>query len=47
MTDLGGAWVLEGDMTVLATNGHLHDALLHLANGLPRSRDLHTLGKGD
>lgn len=47
VTDLGGTSVLEGDMTVLATNGHLHDALLHLVKGLPRSRDLHALDEGD
>jgi histidinol-phosphatase len=34
-------------MTVLATSGHLHDALLHLVKGLPRSRDLHALDDGD
>lgn len=46
MTDLGGGSVLEGDMTVLATNGLLHEAILDLVEGLPRSRDLHALDDG-
>lgn len=46
VTDLGGTPVLEGDMTVLATNGRLHDALLRLVKDLPRSRDLHALDDG-
>lgn len=47
VTDLSGTSVLEGDMTVLATNGRLQDAFLHLVEGLPRSRDLHALDDGD
>ncbi|MGW1893336.1 inositol monophosphatase family protein [Streptomyces sp. NPDC002004] len=47
VTDLGGASVLEGDMTVLATNGRLHDAFLRLVKGLPHSRDLRALDDGD
>ncbi|WP_043455530.1 inositol monophosphatase family protein [Streptomyces fulvoviolaceus] len=43
VTDLGGASVLAGDMTVLVTNGHLHDAFLELVRGLPRRRDLRVL----
>ncbi|AEM82362.1 inositol monophosphatase [Streptomyces violaceusniger Tu 4113] len=47
VTDLSGTSVLEGDMTVLATNGRLHDAFLHLVEGLPHSRDLHAFDSGD
>ncbi|MFE9612964.1 inositol monophosphatase family protein [Streptomyces sp. NPDC006012] len=47
VTDLGGASVLEGDMTVLATNGRLHDAFLELVKDLPRGRDLQALDEGD
>ncbi len=47
VTDLGGTAVLEGDMSVLATNGRLHHAFLQLAEGLPRSRDLQFLDGGD
>ncbi|MET7448989.1 inositol monophosphatase family protein [Streptomyces sp. NPDC005508] len=43
VTDLGGGPVLEGDMTVLAANGRLHEAILDLVEGLPRSRDLYAL----
>ncbi|QIY66451.1 inositol monophosphatase [Streptomyces sp. RPA4-2] len=43
VTDLDGTSVLQGDMTVLATNGLLHEAMLDLVEGLPRSRDLHAL----
>jgi histidinol-phosphatase len=46
VTDLGGGSVLEGDMTVLATNGLLHEAILDLVEGLPRSRDLYALDDG-
>ncbi|WP_328306612.1 inositol monophosphatase [Streptomyces sp. NBC_00442] len=46
VTDLGGGSVLEGDMTVLATNGLLHDAVLDLVKDLPRSRDLRALDDG-
>lgn len=46
MTDLGGGPALEGDMTVLATNGLLHEAILSLVEGVPRSRDLHALDDG-
>ena len=46
MTDSGGGPVLEGDMTVLATNGLLDEAILDLVEGLPRSRDLYALDDG-
>jgi len=46
VTDLGGGPVLEGDMTVLATNGLLHEAILDLVEGLTRSRDLYALDDG-
>ncbi|MGA4539329.1 inositol monophosphatase family protein [Uniformispora flossi] len=35
ITDLDGRPVLAGDTSVLATNGHLHDAYLTLLQGLP------------
>ncbi|MEU6555281.1 inositol monophosphatase family protein [Streptomyces sp. NPDC046915] len=47
VTDLSGASVLDGDMSVLVTNGRLHDEFLHLMEGLPHSRDLQTLADGD
>ncbi|WP_317453586.1 inositol monophosphatase family protein [Streptomyces sp. CBMA152] len=47
VTDLGGASVLEGDMSVLVTNGGLHDEFLQLVKGLPRSRDYRALLHGD
>ncbi|MEU7044592.1 inositol monophosphatase family protein [Streptomyces varsoviensis] len=45
VTDLGGTPVLTGDMSVLATNGRLHDGFLELTAGLPRCRDLGALGR--
>jgi histidinol-phosphatase len=47
VTDLGGASVLEGDMSVLATNGRLHEEFLQLVKGLPRNRDVQALTHGD
>ncbi|WP_208297426.1 inositol monophosphatase family protein [Actinophytocola oryzae] len=44
VTDLSGNPVLSGDGTVLATNGHLHDAFLALVHGLPTARDWRALG---
>ncbi|MFD9637556.1 hypothetical protein [Streptomyces violascens] len=46
MTDLSGGSVPGGDKTVLATNGLLHDEILKLVEGLPRSRDLNALDDG-
>ncbi|MFE7122406.1 inositol monophosphatase family protein [Streptomyces sp. NPDC057654] len=45
VSDLGGTSVLTGDMSVLATNGRLHDGFLELMAGLPRSRDVSALGR--
>lgn len=47
VTDLSGASVLEGDMSVLVTNGLLHDEFLQLVEGLPRSRDFRALADGE
>ncbi|WP_427168340.1 inositol monophosphatase family protein [Streptomyces sp. C1-1] len=47
VTDLNGAPVLEGDMSVLVTNGRLHDGFLELVQGLPHSRDYRALDDGD
>ncbi|MEF3119145.1 inositol monophosphatase family protein [Streptomyces chrestomyceticus] len=46
VTGLGGGSVLTGDMTVPATNGRLHEAILGLVACLPRSRDLYALDEG-
>lgn len=43
VTDLGGTPVLQGDMSVLVTNGQLHEVFLQLVKDLPRSRDWQTL----
>ncbi|WP_427922429.1 inositol monophosphatase family protein [Streptomyces sp. cg40] len=43
VTDLSGASVLEGDKSVLVTNGRLHDEFLQLVEGLPRTRDFRAL----
>ena len=43
VTDLHGRDLLDGDGSVLATNGHLHDALLELLAGLPHGRDFRAL----
>jgi histidinol-phosphatase len=43
VTDLGGHSVLTGDMTILATNGRLHEGFLDLLAGLPRRRDVRDL----
>ncbi|GCD96093.1 inositol monophosphatase family protein [Embleya hyalina] len=47
VTDLGGTPVLEGDMSVLVTNGRLHDAFVQLVKDLPRSRDWQALADGE
>ena len=46
VTDLHGAPVLEGDMSVLVTNGRLHEEFLRLVHGLPHSRDYRALDDG-
>jgi histidinol-phosphatase len=43
VTDLRGQDVLQGDGTVLASNGHLHDALLELVRPIPHGRDYQSL----
>ncbi|MGH3226682.1 MAG: inositol monophosphatase family protein [Streptosporangiaceae bacterium] len=43
VSDLEGNDVLTGDGTVLASNGHIHDALLELVRGVPRGRDYQEL----
>jgi histidinol-phosphatase len=47
VTVLHGAPVLEGDMSVLVTNGRLHDGFLQLVQGLPHSRDYRALDDGE
>lgn len=47
VTDLDGASVLEGDMSVLVTNGGLQKEFLQLVNGLPHSRDYQALDDGE
>ncbi|TQJ85469.1 inositol monophosphatase family protein [Streptomyces sp. SLBN-31] len=47
VTDLRGAPVLEGDMSVLVTNGRLHEGFLQLVEGLPHSRDYRALDDGE
>lgn len=39
LTDLDGNDIRTGNGTVLGSNGHLHDALLELVQGLPANRD--------
>ncbi|GGV12669.1 histidinol-phosphatase [Streptomyces filipinensis] len=47
VTDLSGTSVLEGDMSVLVTNGRLHEGFLELVKGLPRSRDYRALDESE
>ncbi|MGW5122237.1 inositol monophosphatase family protein, partial [Streptomyces noursei] len=47
VTDLGGTSVLRGDMSVLVTNGRLHDEFVQLMEGLSRSRDWQALVDSD
>ena len=47
VTDLNGNDVLAGNGTVLASNGHLHDALLELVRGVPDGRDFQALMHAD
>ena len=43
VSDLDGNDVLTGNGTVLASNGHIHDALLNLVRDLPAGRDYQSL----
>jgi len=43
VSDLHGDDVLSGNGTVLASNGHIHDALLDLVRDLPSGRDYQSL----
>ena len=43
VSDLAGRDVRTGDGTVLASNGHLHDALLELVRAVPLGRDYEAL----
>ena len=43
VSDLDGNDVLSGNGTVLASNSHLHDALLDLVRDVPSSRDYQSL----
>ncbi|WP_406293145.1 inositol monophosphatase [Embleya sp. NBC_00888] len=47
VTDLDGESVLTGDMTILATNGLLHDDFLELVAGLAHRRDVRDLDIGE
>jgi histidinol-phosphatase len=47
VTDLDGNDVRSGTGTVLASNGHLHDALLELIRGVPTARDYEALARGE
>jgi histidinol-phosphatase len=46
LTDLEGNDIRTGNGTVLGSNGHLHDALLELVQGLPANRDWQALIDG-
>ena len=43
VSDLEGNDMLTGNGTVLASNGHIHDALLELVRGVTPGRDYHEL----
>jgi histidinol-phosphatase len=43
VSDLDGQDVLTGNGTVLASNGHIHDALLDLIRNMPSGRDYQSL----
>jgi histidinol-phosphatase len=43
VSDLEGNDVLSGNGTVLASNGHIHDALIELVRGIPYGRDYQAL----
>lgn len=47
VTDFAGNDVLTGDGTVLASNGHLHEALLDLVRGITPARDYQALLRGE
>jgi len=46
VSDLEGNDVLTGNGTVLASNGHIHDALLELVRDVPPGRDYQSLMQG-
>jgi histidinol-phosphatase len=46
VSDLDGNDVLSGNGTVLASNGHIHDALLDLVRDVPSGRDYQSLIQG-
>ena len=46
VSDLDGNDVLSGNGTVLASNGHIHDALLELVRDVPPGRDYRSLMQG-
>jgi histidinol-phosphatase len=46
VSDLEGNDVLAGSGTVLASNGHIHDALLELVRDVPPGRDYQSLMQG-
>jgi histidinol-phosphatase len=43
VSDLDGNDVLAGNGTVMASNGHIHDALLSLVRDVPSGRDYQSL----
>jgi histidinol-phosphatase len=43
VSDLEGNDVLSGNGTVLASNGHIHDAMIELVRGIPYGRDYQAL----
>lgn len=43
VSDLAGREIHAGNGTVLASNGHIHDALLELVRDLPADRDYRAL----
>ncbi|MFG3026589.1 inositol monophosphatase family protein [Streptomyces sp. NPDC048254] len=47
VTDLNGVSVLEGNMSVLVTNGQLREDFLQLVKGLPHTRDYLALDDGE
>ena len=43
VSDLEGNDVLSGNGTVLASNGHIHEALIELVRDIPYGRDYQAL----
>jgi histidinol-phosphatase len=46
VSDLEGNDVLNGNGTILASNGHIHDELLELVRDVPPGRDYQSLLRG-